>query len=501
MPYTLEPYKSPSTRHTCPNCGSPRQFARYINTETHEYLADHVGRCNREQNCAYHYTPKQYFHDHPETTPLSFLQREGAGGEFFQSPRLNPRIVPSCSRDVVQSPYRPSPHLPVTPSSIPAHLFHQFLLPKPPFSNFQIPKFSNPPSFISESIFHNSLSNYSHNHFLTFLKSIFNPSTITQLINTYLIGTSKTWPASTVFWQIDTNGNIRDGKIMLYDPTTGCRVKHPFNHITWAHSALKLKEYNLQQCFFGEHLLKLHPGLPVSIVESEKTAIIASVYFPQFIWLATGGKHGCKWTSPQVFNVLKGRHITLWPDIKAYDDWNLKARELQKSGLHITISNLLEQLASPSEREAGLDLADYLIKFDYKLFIKQTTDPVGAFPQTINSSQSSALVSNSPPLQKPFSQTSEDIRQYYLDELDKSKKSIYNKQSDLWDNEIQSLESFFSSIQLPEPPLRLNQCTVILNLPGFISDHIETLRFYNGNPVFLPCLKRLQLLQKILTTE
>jgi hypothetical protein len=130
MPYTLEPYKSPSTRHTCPSCGEKRQFARYINTETREYLADHVGRCNREQNCSYHYTPKQYFHDHPEISNSSQAERSRS--------------------------------------------------PQAPFSNFQIPKFSNSPSFIPASIFQSSLSNYKHNHFITFLKSIFDQSTVTN---------------------------------------------------------------------------------------------------------------------------------------------------------------------------------------------------------------------------------------------------------------------------------------------------------------------------------
>jgi hypothetical protein len=430
MPYTLEPYKSPASRHTCPSCGAKRQFTRYINTETNEYLADHVGRCNREQNCSYHYTPKQYFLDHPEKSSII----------------LNP------------------------------------LTSKPPFSNFQIPKFSNPPSFIPESILQNSLSNYKHNHFITFLKSIFDPSTVTHLINIYLIGTSKNWPGSAVFWQIDTNGNIRDGKIMLYDPTTGRRIKQPYNHITWAHSALKLKDYNLQQCFFGEHLLKLQPELPVSIVESEKTAIIASVYFPQFIWLATGGKHGCKWTTPTVLNVLKGRHITLWPDIKAFDDWQTKALELTKSGLQISISNLLEKVATASEREAGLDIADYLIHFkpgQFTVFHSETSpihskDVIAkAPPEAISSLYHQFMLESHP---SPLLGEGTGVRSWPLGEL----------------------ESFFSSIQLPHPPIRLNQCTVIHDLSKFISGHLAILHTYNGKPTFLPYLQRILKLQDIL---
>lgn len=428
MLYTLEPYKSPSTRHTCPSCGATRQFARYINTETREYLAYNVGRCNREQNCSYHYTPKQYFLDHPEKSSNNTLTK-------YPSPTLS--------------------HCHISTSS------H---------------------SLIPESIFQNSLSNYTHNHLLTFLKSIFDPTTVPHLINTYLLGTSKHWPGSTVFWQIDTHGSIRTGKVMLYDPAKGLRVKQPYSHITWAHSVLKLSDYNLRQCFFGEHLLRLHPTLPVSIVESEKTALIASVYFPQFIWLATGGKHGCKWTTPQVFNILKGRRITLWPDIQACDDWKLKANELSKSGLHISVSTLLEQLATPSERNSGLDLADYLIRFkpgQFTEFPKESSTIhskvviAKAMPEAISSLYHQFLLESHP---SPFLGEGPGMRSWPLAEL----------------------ESFFSSTQLPHPPIRLNQSTLILNLPKFISGHLSVLHTYNGNKVFLPYLQRLQMLQLII---
>ena len=63
---------------------------------------------------------------------------------------------------------------------------------------------------------------------------------------------------------------------------------------TWAHSELirsgLLKtDFNLNQCFFGEHLL-LNNKKPVAVVESEKTAVIASICFPEFVWLAVGSK-------------------------------------------------------------------------------------------------------------------------------------------------------------------------------------------------------------------
>lgn len=309
--YTLEPYKTPSSRYTCPSCGEKRKFSRYVDNETSQHLADHVGRCDREVNCGYHYTPKMYFQDNPE------------------------RVTNSCT------PIPQKKQLPPKPASL-----------------------------ISSDIFRKSLTGFRKNNFVTYLHSLFNDTIVNDLINKYCVGTSKYWPGAVVFWQVDIHGNVRAGKIMQYNSETGHRVKTPFNHISWVHSVLKITEYNLQQCFFGEHLIGLNPDLPIAVVESEKTAIIASVYFPQFIWIATGGKHGCKWTSWDISKVLKGRKVVLWPDINAFQDWENKTAQLKQHGLNIDISNLLESEANSEESKAGLDIADFLIRFPYYQFWK-----------------------------------------------------------------------------------------------------------------------------------
>jgi hypothetical protein len=62
--FILEPYNGQRTRHTCPGCGAAHEFSRYIDTENgNTYLDDRAGKCNRTNNCNYHYTPKQYFAD------------------------------------------------------------------------------------------------------------------------------------------------------------------------------------------------------------------------------------------------------------------------------------------------------------------------------------------------------------------------------------------------------------------------------------------------------
>ena len=68
--YTLEKYRGIRSRYTCPQCGRKYVFTRYIDTETNQYIADDVGKCNRLDKCGYHYTPKQYFSDNSWREPV-----------------------------------------------------------------------------------------------------------------------------------------------------------------------------------------------------------------------------------------------------------------------------------------------------------------------------------------------------------------------------------------------------------------------------------------------
>jgi rubredoxin len=54
--YKLEKYNGMKTKHTCPSCGAKRRFTRYVDASGN-YIADHVGRCDRESNCGYHLNP------------------------------------------------------------------------------------------------------------------------------------------------------------------------------------------------------------------------------------------------------------------------------------------------------------------------------------------------------------------------------------------------------------------------------------------------------------
>jgi len=307
--FTLQPYAGIASRYTCPRCNKPRTFTRYIDTQTGQHLGPAVGCCNRLVNCGYHYKPKQFFADHgPLATDHGMRQST--------------------------------------------------IVTRPLFVN-------RGPSFISNAIVYQSLGSLAPNNFVTYLTGLFGAEITAQLAGRYYIGTARHWPGATVFWQVDDNQNVRTGKIMLYNPDTGKRIKEPRNYITWAHSLLKQPSFNLQQCLFGQHLLKGNTQ-PVAIVESEKTAVIASVYLPRFIWLATGSLTNL---TPKKCQALKGRNVTLFPDLNAYEKWRQLAYKLAPITRYY-ISDLLERRATPLQRQQGLDLADCLVEYDYKEFLE-----------------------------------------------------------------------------------------------------------------------------------
>ena len=417
--YILEPYKGMNTRYRCPSCQQrDKTFSLYIDTETGEHIHPTVGRCNRESNCGHHYTPKQYFQDN------------------------------NISFDTTQpKAYKPRP---VTPQ------------PKPV-------------SFIPVEVLKASLKAHETNHFVQFLINLFGVEVASQLVSRYFIATSKHWNGATVFWQIDTQGKVRTGKIMLYNPTTGKRVKNLEPPVYWVHKALKQPEFELGQCLFGEHLL-IDKTKPVAIVESEKTAVIASVYLPKFIWVAVGSLTNL---NAEKCSILKGRTVTLFPDLNGFDKWSSKAKELSPLA-NFTVSDLLERKATEAEKKQGFDLADYLIKYDYKAFAlpePEATEPPPAVQPLVEV--------------KPFEQP-EPV--YYFSKPEQPKPES-------WEQDITELENYFAGITIPTQPVKLNRCSTITNCSLFIESHFATVKANNGKRTFLPYLNRLQELKQVLTTK
>ncbi len=203
------------------------------------------------------------------------------------------------------------------------------------------------------------------NNFLKYLRFLVGINKAKEVQEKYKIGTLPEFNNGTIFWQIDEQKKVKAGKVIQYFET-GKRTKN----ITWMHQFLKKKnailDFNLSQCLFGLHLIKEDKSSVIALVESEKTACIMSVIFPEFLWLSCGAKGEFKL---QKLEPIKHRKIIAYPDCEiqkngttTFQEWKRKATEFNRLGFEIYISDLLEKAASLQQKEQGIDIADFFMQ-------------------------------------------------------------------------------------------------------------------------------------------
>lgn len=332
--YRLQPYAGRKTRHPCLACGVSGTFTRYLDTLTGDLLPDAYGRCNRADRCGYSLSPYARAADGGPSYATATER-----GERFTTPPP-PRLL---------APPAPAPVLP-----------------------------------IPDDVFTASLGHYDRNALADVLNRHFGPARADALLQRFQVGTCAYWPGACVFWLIDERDRVRGGQVVLYD-ATGHTVKTrsdgiPYRHTTWAHTALAAAHRNRYQsppawlteyqqrgqkcpCLFGlPQLATIPPTAPVALVESAKTAIVATAYLPQYVWLATMGK---SYLTADRLAPVRGRRIVLFPDAGALtgpDGWQAKADKLRAAGFCLTVSDKLERTSTDAQRKAGLDLADVLLQ-------------------------------------------------------------------------------------------------------------------------------------------
>lgn len=446
--FKLQPYGGKGTRYTCPRCRKRHEYSRYIDTVTIGQLPPQYGKCNNIGKCGYWLDP------YKDGYVKMVWEKERES--MFQNQSENPKWV----RRLQAPPPKQKPLV-----SIPIELLRQ------------------------------SRYGYGQNHFVQYLIRTFDADTASHLISRYHIGTSERWPGATVFWFIDAKGRIRAGQVKQFDGS-GHTAKYVDkegemkSRTSWVHSILKhkldrsgeplpgwLEEYTRQgnyvSCLFGEHLLKAGPGKPVALVEAPATAIVASGYFPQFDWLATGS---LSYLTAGRCQALQGRDVFLFPDLspngKAYGLWGARAKELAPLAT-FTVSDLLERNATPEEKEQGLDLRDFLTRFDYRKFREETQQAPEPEPPARQEP-------------KPFAGTNKPVPAPEI------------QQPGAWDQEIEGLREYFSESVLPDHPVKLNAWTTIVDPALFVDAHLSTVIHNNGKRSFLPFLERLQELKALL---
>ena len=237
----------------------------------------------------------------------------------------------------------------------------------------------------------------------------------------YRLGASR--QGGVIFWQIDQEERVRDGKVMYYG--LDCHRDKGRNP-TWVSALLRRRDpfpnspHETSHCFFGAHLISplderlfrppltppnsggetaiavitplnerlFRPPLTpprssfarllpkgrknsggetaIAVVEAEKTAFILSERYPQYVWLAAGGLGEVQ---VDKFRPLRGRRVILFPDTDpegmAYRRWYEAAQMVMQQPFWedsppIRVSTILEQHASAEQKARKIDLVDFL---------------------------------------------------------------------------------------------------------------------------------------------
>src|SRR5690554_1805897 len=332
-----------SKKHICPECGK-KTFVRYVDEITSEHLPERYGRCDREQNCAYHLNP----------------YADGYGKN--ESDQYKAPVIRKTR-----------------PATRPVHF------------DFETYKIAQAPTRYAKNVF---LQNLIHR-----VSFPFSPTQVDEVARLYQLGTiTQGYMAGAVtFPFIDETGNIRAVQVKQFDET---------NHTTrtsFLHSIIEkhhtqhgqklpgwLEAYTKQDkritCLFGAHLLSRYHSNPVALVEAPKTAVYGTLYFglpetpESLIWLAVYNKSSFTFDK---ISALQGRTVLVFPDLSkdgsTFKEWQRKAKDLERRlpRTRFIFSDLLEQLAPEQDRQEGQDLADYLIRLDWRIF-RQPAAPTPA---------------------------------------------------------------------------------------------------------------------------
>lgn len=463
-------FEKGSKKHHCPEC-TKKRFVRYIDTQTGEYLPEQYGRCDRESKCGYFLNPYKDGY-------AKFIWEQEQGNKTDWKPQRPKRI-----KKPVNKPKR---------------------------------------AFIPVEVFNLTRAGYEQNTFIqnliTRVAFPFEVQDIEKVISLYHLGTIQNGyrAGANTFPFIDVQGNVRAVQVKQFDKqnhTTGTDFLHSIieKHHTRNNKPLPewLEAYNNNEtkvsCLFGEHLLSKYPYNPVALVEAPKTAIYGTLYFgfpeqpTNLLWLALYNLSSLNLNKCQS---LKGRNVYLFPDLskdgKAFELWSNKATEIQKrlQGTYFHVSDLLEQLAPQQDKEQGKDIADYLIKQDWRLFRKQDIKEVPQpKPKPVETSFGEKGEKSEAPKKTFFSQPEP------LPKVEVFQPEPIREQPENWGNDIAELENYFASIELPTQPVKLNKCSTIKDCSLFIESHITTVKANNGKRNFLPYLNRLKDLKQILTTN
>ena len=336
-----------SKKFHCPQCDK-RRWVRYVDSTTGNYLPFQFGRCDREMKCDYQLNPYQ----------------SGYAKEVW------------CKEN--------------GEGSLAGNYCHPLPLKRPTIGTGQ----SEEPVFLPTKVLQDTLKDYHKNQFIqNLLLNVpfsFKIEDVQRVIELYYLGTQGKGycQGGTTFPFIDKEQHVRAIQVKTFDKGNHT-IKTSFLHSIFKEQCRRQKQqmpnwldaYCKQDrkvsCLFGEHLLSKYPSNPIALVEAPKTAIYGSLYFgfpddpDQYLWLAVYNLSSLNYEKCQA---LEGRDVYLFPDLSEYGKasklWCERANklELKIEGATFHVSDFLERAATDEDKQKGLDLADYLIKQDWRFF-------------------------------------------------------------------------------------------------------------------------------------
>ncbi len=336
----------------CPFCRAKKHWQRYIDTETGEVLPENIGKCDNSEKCGQWVTPKETGY-----SKTIWEQEKSSFYEFSYKHRHN-----------LESESKTEPHY---------------------FDLETYKKALNPERLEENTFFKNLIKLQNQSSF--FLEEL------NKVVDIYKIGTviRGNWKGAVTFPYIDLFGNIRTVQVKKFNESNNTTALSKLDKVIiselkkeqrqtpeWLKKHVEFGDaFGYFTCLFGEHLLGLFPKNPIALVEAPKTAIYCSLYFglpkkkDDFIFLAVYNKSSLTFDK---IKVLEGRKVFVFPDLSAngdtFKEWQKKSQQFEKQlkNTQFIFSDLLEKYASNEERGNGLDIADFLIKQDWRLFRKNS---------------------------------------------------------------------------------------------------------------------------------
>jgi len=401
--YILASNKVPKLN--CPLCGAKKHWQRYLDTDTGEVLPEQFGCCDNSAKCGHHVHP-------PFETVCYFVFTEGINeiSERAYSITQHGKSIAIPKKTVFEK----------LPTGV--YVADYFLAENKNKIEYQSTdmkcfssngenvnlnyKNSKPyehrePVFIPVDVFKQTLQpdRYEQNIFIQNLLSRiafpYDAKEIEKVISLYYLGTvANGYRAGAITLPfIDLKGNVRAIQVKQFDETNHTTSTDFLHSIIEKHHSRNnkplsewLEAYTKQgkivSCLFGEHLLSKYPFNPVALVEAPKTAVYGTLHFgfpespENLIWLAVYNKSSF---SIDKLKVLQGRDVFTFPDLSkdgsTFNEWQMKAKEIENRlpGTRFIFSDLLERYAPERDKYEGNDLADYLIKLDWRKFRKHSS--------------------------------------------------------------------------------------------------------------------------------